>query len=148
MKEKEIPIYTDGRHVIVTSRELIVDSATYLLNSISNVRLHFVRHFKYPPLTLIIAGILLLIAGVSGLFHNVRLEELYIMDILITSDRLFSIVGTILSLMGFLWLSILHNEYVLIISTEEGVFYPLSRRKKEELSKIVKVLTDAIHRFK
>jgi len=148
MKEEQVPIYSDGRQVIVTSRELIVDSARYLLNSIDNVRLHFVRHFKYPPLTLIIAGIFFIIAGMSGMFHNIHLEEFYIMDLLITSDRLFLMIGAVLSLMGLLWLSILKNEYVLIISTEEGIFYPLSRKKKEELSKIADVLTDAIHGFK
>jgi len=147
MNDEESVIYTDGRHVKVTSRELVVDSARYLLNSINNVRLHFVKHFKYPPLTLIIAGIFLVIAGLSGLFQNIHLEEIYILDFLITSDSLFIIVGSLIAMLGLLWLFTLHNEYVLVISTEEGEYNPISGKKKDELNKIVAVLSNAIPGF-
>lgn len=144
MKEDELILYTDGKDVKVTSRELVVDSARYLLESINNVSLHFVKHYKYPPFTLIIFGILSLLTGVSGLLQNVQLEEMFIGNLLVTPDRLAVIIGSILCLLGLLWLSILHNEYVVIISTVDGLRSPISGRKKEEVNKIVSVLTSAI----
>jgi len=148
MIDEELILYSNGKNVIVTSREFIVDSARYLLKSINNVSLHFVKHYKYPPLTFIIAGILSIITGVAGLFHNVQLEEMYIGNILITTDRLLIIIGGIILLLGLLWLSILHNEYVVIISTEDGVRNPISGRKKEEVVKIVAALTNAVNNFR
>jgi len=148
MKEDELILYTDGKDVKVTSRELIVDSARYLLKSINNVSLHFVRHYKYPPFTLITLGVISILMGMTGWLQNIQLEEMYIGDFLITTDRMLVIVGSLLSLLGLLWLSILHNEYVVIISTKDGLLNPISGRKKEEVTRIVTVLTNAIHSFK
>lgn len=148
MNENEIILYADGKDVKVTSREFIVDSARYLLKSINNVSLHFVKHYKYPPFTLIIIGILSVITGITSLFHNFHIEEMYIGNLLITTNRLLMIIGSILLLLGLLWLSILHNEYVVIISTEDGLRNPISGRKKDEVIKIVSALTNAINNIR
>jgi hypothetical protein len=150
MKDDQYYLISCGKSVMVTSSEL---SARYLLKSINNVRLHFVRHYKYPPLTFIIAGIISVAVGFSGLLPDIRLEEVYIGNFLITTDRLFIIAGTVITFLGFLWLSILQNEYVILISTYDGEQIPKpivigTGRKKQELSRIVSVISNAIDRFK
>jgi hypothetical protein len=147
MNEDDFLIWSDGKNIQVTSSEFIVDSARYLIKSIRNVRLHFVRHFKYPAFTILIAGIISMLAGLSGWIHNIRLEEIYIGNLLITTDRLFLIVGGILILLGLLWLSTLQNEYAVVISTDDGEWNPISGRKKDELWKIVSALKKAINSF-
>jgi hypothetical protein len=144
MNEDNFLIWSDGKNIKITSSEFIVDSARYLIKSIRNVRLHFVRHFKYPAFTILIAGVICMIAGLSGWLDNIRLEELYIGNLLITANRLFFIVGGILAVLGMLWLSILQNEYVVIISMDDGEWNPVSGKKRDELSKIVTALKKAI----
>jgi len=153
MNEDQSVLYTDGKNVVVTSSELVVDSVRYLLKSIHNVRLHFIQHFKYPPLTFIIAGVILMIGGLSGLLNDIQLDEIYIGNFLITAQRLFIIVGSILVLLGLLWLSILQNKYVLVISTDDSEWNSIpiatgTGKRKDELSKIATVLSNAIDSFK
>ena len=145
MNEEDFLIWSDGKNIKVTSKEFVVDSGRYLIKSIRSVRLHFVRHFKYPAFTILIAGIILMLGGLSGWLHNIPLEEIYIGNLLITANRLFLIVGAILSVLGLLWLSILQNEYAVVISTDDGERNPVSGRKKDELGKIVTALKKAMN---
>jgi hypothetical protein len=150
MNEDQSILYSDGKNVMVTSSELVVDGARYLLKSMKEVRLHFIRHYKFPPLTFILVGVISVIVGISGLMDNMRLEEIYIGNFLVTPDRLFIIVGTIVTLLGLLWLSILQNKYILVISTNDGGWnsIPLALgRQKNELNTIVKVISNAIDKF-
>ena len=145
MKSETNVLFSDGRKVLITSQELIVDSARYLLKGIADVRLHFVRHYKYPPLTLLIAGIIALLSGLTGVFSNVKVEELYLGDFLVTANGLAIVIGGALVLMSLIWLSVLHDEYVMVITTEEGNRNPLSSRRKAYIHRIVSALKDAIH---
>ena len=144
MNEDDFLIWSDGKNIKITSREFVVDSARYLIKSIRNVRLHFVKHFKYPAFTILLAGIISILTGLSGWMHNITIEEIYIGNLLITANRLFLIVGGILMLLGLLWLSILQNKYEVVISTDDGEWNPISGRKKDELSKIISALNKAM----
>jgi hypothetical protein len=143
MKQDEI-IYTDGRKVVITTRELIVDSARYLMNGIEAVRLHFVRHFKYPPLTIVAIGAAGIAMGLLNAFGSIELNELYIADVLVTANGLSAAIGTILLFLGLLWLSVLHDEYAIVITTVEGERNPISSTKKAYINAIAEALKIAL----
>lgn len=144
MKEKEEVLFSDGRKVVVTTHELIVDHARYLLKGIEKVRVHFVRHFKFPPITILAAGVISVILGLSGAFTKVHFEELYIGDMLITPNVLAVIIGLTMVLLSMLWLSILHNEYVVVITTNDGDKIPLTSKRKAYIQPIVTALKSAL----
>ena len=142
MNEENI-LYAD-RKVIITLKELVIDSVCYLMHGIKSVRLHFVKHFKYPPLTLMVLGLAGILLGIAGVFTDVSFEEFYIADFLITANKLSVIIGTSLLLMGGLWLSILHNEYMLVITTGEGDSSPISSKRKDYIHGIANALKTAM----
>ena len=142
---KELIIYSH-KNITVTTSAFIVDSARYLIDGIESVRMHFVRHYKYPPYTILLIGLAGIIAGVAGLFSQIQLEELYIGDLLITANRLSVIIGFVLGGLGLAWLAILHNEYVAVITTTDGYKIPISSTRRNHITQVVAALKVALEK--
>jgi hypothetical protein len=145
MNEKDLVIYSDKRNVKITTSEFIVDSGRYLLNGIDKVRLHFIRHHKLPPLTMLGVGVMAILFGITGVLRSVEFEQLYIGGFMIDASRLSAMIGSALLFMSLLWLLILHNEYLLVITTADGDKIPLSSKKKEYVNRIVSALKVALN---
>ena len=136
-------LFSDGRNVRVTDKELIVDSARYVLKSIARARIHFISHFKYPAYTIIAMGIAGIMMGAVKVFTNAAFEELYIGDFPITANRLSILIGAILFFLGAAWLYVLTDKYALVISTTDGERNPISSRRKKYIRQIVSAINSA-----
>ncbi len=126
---EEVTFYSDDQGVRVTNTRLIVDNTTYAMANIASVARTATEPNYTGPLLLIVAGVIIFFAAISG------------------KESGGWLLGVILALAGTLWWRSRKPIYHLRITSASGESNALWSKNKNYVDKVVQAISEAmIHR--
>ena len=137
-------LYTDGHGIKVTTSNFFTGKTSYRIEGILNARMNLIRAHYAPAVLVLLLGIVALLAGALHLLPDSSMQTFYIMDILITANRIAIAAGALLLLAGLILLSVQHDRYSVHIVTAEGEKDPIVSEKKDYINQIVSALEYAL----
>lgn len=135
--------YTDGHEVTVTSSTLKVHNREYLLPGITRHGLSTLKPQRAPGLMLFIIGMLVVVIGAYELIPPGYIDNMYIMNRLVTVNGWAIVTGAIIALFGLLTAMFVKPKYAVRISTAEGEADVVVSRQREYVRQIIDALNKA-----
>ena len=141
---QETVIYTDGHGIKVTPYQFIVGNTRYLLNGITSVRLYTIRANLVLPITLILLGLAVIVAGLLHLFSDGVISSQQLGAVALTPNNMAVLIGGIILLCGIIAGMLTHDKYAVRITTAEGEKDAVGSPKKDYASQIFTALNEAL----
>lgn len=142
MKTENV-LYTDGHDVIVTDTSLHVHKKWYSLSGITKHGFSIVRPMRAPGFLLLVVGALLEIIGAGKLLPATWMQHWNVNGQHFNTAQVFIAVGTVVFLVGGLWVWFMRERYAVSITTAEGEKNVVISRKKEYITQIIHALNEA-----
>jgi hypothetical protein len=142
-REDEKVLYTDGGTVTVTESALQVKKMWYDLRGVSKYGLIILQPSRLPWLIVMVAGIVLLIAGSMKLVPGGWLEDMYWGDVVVTENLLTTLVGALVTLASIGVMLTVTERYAVSITTAEGEQQVVVSKRKEYVACIIRALNNA-----
>lgn len=136
-------LYSDGNVVTVTERMLQVKKTGYDLKGITRYGMSILQPARVPWLIVLTLGLVLVVAGITGVVPDAWLTARYMDDVLVTGNLLAILVGTVLILTPVGVLLSLSERYAVSITTADGDHYVVVSKRKEYVNCIINALNSA-----